>query len=142
MANHALNALEAQLDRAVDAAVDAQAAVDAARARAGMPKAPKAFFTTAEMVAELCAAQNRHDAESRIELREITRAVISDCRMRWDRSYVPTPLEKAMMGWPAAFAALEAGKQAQAAAPKAKPDNVVSLAQQISAAGRKRRGEP
>jgi hypothetical protein len=133
MANNTLASLEAQLDRAVDAAIDAQAAVDAARRRVGLSKAPKAFFTAAEMIAELCAAHDRHDAEARIELREITKAVITDCRMRWDGTYRPTPLEKAMMGWPAAFKALDA-KQA-------KTDNVISLAQQIAAAGRKRRGE-
>jgi hypothetical protein len=136
MANNTLASLEAQLDRAVDAAIDAQAAVDAARRRVGLSKAPKAFFTAAEMIAELCAAHDRHDAEARIELREITKAVITDCRMRWDATYRPTPLEKAMAQWPAAF---EAAKQAQAAAPRA--DNVISLAQQIAAAGKKRRGE-
>src|SRR6266851_4819779 len=118
MAN--LNALEAALDRAVAAAVDAQEARDVARARAGLPKSPPAFFTASQMIAELCAAQDRHNAESRIELREITKAVISDCRARWDRSYVPTPLDKAMMGWPAAFAALD---KTQAAAPKTERDN-------------------
>jgi hypothetical protein len=136
MAN-TLTALEARLDAAIAVAVDAQAAVDMARRRVGLTKAPKAFFTAAEMVAELCAAQDRHDAESRIELREITKAVISDCRMRWDHSYKPTPIEKAMTGWPAAFAALEAGR---------KTGNVVPLptgqiAEQIVAAARKRRGE-
>jgi hypothetical protein len=141
MANNTLASLEAQLDRAVDAAVAAQAAVDAARRRVGLSKAPKAFFTAAEMIAELCAAHDRHDAEARIELREITKATIADCRLRWLRGYVPTPLETAMMGWPSAFKALEAGKQAQAAEPKARSDNVVSLAQQIAAAGKKRRGE-
>jgi hypothetical protein len=138
MANNTLASLEAQLDRAVDAAVAAQAAVDAARRRVGLSKAPKAFFTAAEMIAELCAAHDRHDAEARIELREITKAVITDCRMRWDASYRPTPLEKAMQKWPAAFkAALDAAK---------KTDNVVPLptgqtAEQIIAAGRRRRGE-
>jgi hypothetical protein len=137
MANNTLIGLEARLDAAVAAAADAQEARDAARARAGLPKAPKAFFTAAEMIAEMCAAQDRHDAESRFETNALISAVITDCRMRWDRSYVPTPLEAAIAKWPAAFAALDGAK---------KTDNVIPLrtaeaAQQIVEAARKARGE-
>ncbi|KJC40288.1 hypothetical protein UP09_22545 [Bradyrhizobium sp. LTSP885] len=138
MANHALDALEVALDNAVAAAVDAQAAVDRARARAGIAKSAPAFVTAARLVAELSAAYDRHNAESRIEMREMMKAVITDCRIRWDRSYQPTGLEKAMMGWPAAFKALDKTHSIPSAA-----DNVVKLqtAEQIIAAGRRRRGE-
>jgi hypothetical protein len=90
---------------------------------------PRQIYTAAEMDAV--------HTESRAEMRGMVSAVISDCRSRWDRSYVPTPLEKAMAKWPAAFAALDAAKQVQVAG----RDNVISLAQQIADAGRKRRGE-
>ena len=124
-----INSLENALSKKVDDAVRAQAALSAARRRLGLFD-PRQIYTAAEM--------DRERAESRIELREIAKAVIGDCRARWDRSYVPTPLDKAMMGWPAAFAALD---KTQAVAPKAQ-DNVVSLtAEQIVAAGKKRRGE-
>jgi hypothetical protein len=120
-----IRSLEFRLSRALDDARRAQKALTAARWRLQLPD-PAQFYTAAQMDAA--------NAESRAEMRSIVSAVISDCRMRWDRGYTPTALETAMMGWPAAF------KQAQAAA-KAKPDNVVSLAEQIATAGRRRRGE-
>jgi non-homologous end joining protein Ku len=123
-----LNALQYELSRRFEAARVAQAALMAEQTRQGLA-VTREFYTADEMIAERIA--------SRLELREIAKAVITDCRMRWDRSYVPTPLEAAIAQWPAAFAA---AKQAQAA-PKAEPDNVISLAQQISVAGKKRRGE-
>jgi hypothetical protein len=136
MANNTLASLEAVFDRAVDAAVDAQAAVNTARRRVGLTKAPKAFFTAAEMVAELCAAQDRHDAESRIELREITAAVIADCRYRFDPTYKPDALHRAL---------IELGRSFQEDAKRAAAtvSNVVPLAtaREISAASKKRRSE-
>jgi hypothetical protein len=125
-----INSLRFALSQKLDAAATAQANLFAEQRRQGLALTPE-FFTADAMAAV--------HAESRIELREMAKAVASDCRIKWLRGYVPTPLEKAMMGWPAAFAALDAGKQAQAAAPKA--DNVVSLVRQIAAAGRRRRGE-
>jgi hypothetical protein len=127
-----INALENALSKKIDDCRRAQAALSAARRRLGLFD-PQQFYTAAQM--------DDARAESRAEMREITKATIADCRLRWLRGYVPTPLEKAMAQWPAAFAALEAGKQAQAAAPKARSDNVVSFAEQIAAAGRRRRGE-
>src|SRR6266702_2609812 len=62
--NALIASLEAALDRAVDVAVDAQAAVDEARARARLTKAPKAFYTTAEMISEVCAARMRFVQEN------------------------------------------------------------------------------
>ena len=126
-----ITALENALSKKIDDALRAQAALSTARQRLGLSD-PAQFYTADEMT--------RERTESRAELRAITSAVISDCRMRWDRSYVPTPLEKAIAQWPAAFAALDAGKQAKTL------DNVVPLprgqtAQQIIAAGRRRRGE-
>lgn len=120
-----LNALEAALDRAVAAAADAQAARDEARARAGLSKAPKAFFTVAEMIGELCNADDRHRAEER----EIVAAVIADCRARFDPSYVPDPMHKALLSL--------FSKEAVAV------NNVVPLAsaREIIEAGRKRRGD-
>jgi hypothetical protein len=127
-----IRSLEFRLSRALDDCHRAQTALSTARSRLGHPD-PRAFYTADEMDAA--------NAESRIELRGMVSAVISDCRMRWDRSYTPTPLEKAIAQWPAAFAALGAAKQAKAPAA-----NVVQLptgqaAQQIIAAGRRRRGE-
>jgi uncharacterized protein YecE (DUF72 family) len=131
MANSTLAAFEAQLDRAVEAAADAQAARDEARHRAGLSASPPAFFTAAEMISALCAADDRH----RAEMREIVAAAITDCRIRWDRSYRPTALEAAMQKWPAAFRAALNAKEA-------KSDNVVALtAEQIISAGRRRRNE-
>jgi hypothetical protein len=123
-----IRSLEFRLSRALDDARRAQKALSAARWRLQLPD-PAQFSTADDM--------DRERAESRAEMRGMVSAVISDCRMRWDRSYVPTPLEAAMQKWPAAFAA---AKQAQAA-PKAERDNVISLVQQIAAAGNKRRGE-
>jgi hypothetical protein len=125
-----INSLRFALSQKIDAAATAQANLFAEQRHQGLALTPE--FFTADAMATV-------HAESRAELREIVAASIADCRMRWDATYRPTPLEKAMMGWPAAFKALEAAKPAQAAAPRA--DNVISLAQQIAAAGKKRRGE-
>jgi hypothetical protein len=123
-----INSLEFRLSRALDDARRAQAALTTARRRLGLFD-PRQFFDAADM--------DRALAESRAEMRAIVSAAISDCRMRWDATYRPTSLEKAMTKWPAAFAVLDAAK---------KTDNVVPLptgqtAEQIIAAGRRRRGE-
>jgi len=122
MANNTLASLEAALDRAVAVAVDAQAARDEARARAGLPKSPPAFYTTAQMIGELCNADDRNRAETR----EIVAAVIADCRYKYDASYVPDAQHRALL-------------ELFGEAPKS---NIVPLARAIEAAARKRRGEP
>ena len=122
-----IRSLEFRLSRALDDCRRAQKALTAARHRLGI-YGPQLFFDAADM--------DRERAESRLELREMMKAVISDCRARWDRSYVPTPLEAAMQKWPAAFKAALDAKEAKA------PANVVTLtAEQIIAAGKRRRGE-
>jgi hypothetical protein len=138
MANNILASLEAALDRAVAVAADAQAAVDTGRRRVGLTKAPKAFFTAAEMVAELCAAQDRHDAESRIETNALIRAAIADTRARFDPGFRPDRFHAALIELARSFG--EEQKRAK------KTGNVVPLptgqiADQIVAAARKRRGE-
>src|SRR5258708_5384654 len=84
-----LNALQYELSRRFEAARVAQDALMAEQTRQGLA-VTREFYTTDEWAAERIA--------ERIELREITAAVIGDCRMKWLRGYVPTPLEKAMMG--------------------------------------------
>jgi hypothetical protein len=123
-----IRSLEFRLSRALDDARRAQKALTAARWRLQLPD-PAQFYTADDM--------DRERAESRAEMRSAVSAAISMCRMRWDATYRPTPLEKSMMGLPAAFKALGAAK---------KTGNVVPLptgqtAEQIIAAGRRRRGE-
>jgi hypothetical protein len=132
MANHVLNALEAALDRAVEAAADAQAARDEARARAGLTKAPPAFFTAAAMIAEMVAAEDRHRAETR----EIVAAAICEARYRYDPTYKPDAMHRALIELAASFR--DEAKRAAATA-----SNVVPLAtaREISAAAKKRRSE-
>jgi hypothetical protein len=77
MANN-LTSLERALDLAVAAATNAQKARDEARAGAGLPPSPPAFFTCAEMIGKLCQADDRH----RAEMREVVAAVIADTRYR------------------------------------------------------------
>jgi hypothetical protein len=120
--------LQFELSRRFEAARVAQAALMAEQTRQGLA-VTREFYTTDEWAAARIA--------ERIELREIVAAAICDCRMRWDGTYRPTPLEKAMAQWPATFAALDGAK---------KTGNVVPLptgqiAEQIVAAARKRRGE-
>jgi hypothetical protein len=125
MANHALTALEAALDCAVAAAVDAQTARDEGRRAARLPKSPPAFYTTAQMVAEMCKADDRHRAEER----EIVAAVIADFRHMYDPTYVPDSMHRALLSL--------FGTEAKTV------DNVVRLAsaREIIEAGRKRRGD-
>jgi hypothetical protein len=118
-----LNALQFELSRRFEAARVTQAALMAEQTRQGLP-CTRAFYTDDEMTAERIAL--------RIEMHSAVSAAISMCRMRWDTTYRATPLERATMGWPAAFKALDAAK---------KTGNVVPLASAIEAAGRKRRGE-
>jgi hypothetical protein len=136
MANNTLASLEAALDRAVDAAVDTQAAVNTARRRVGLSKAPKAFFTAAEMVAELCAAQDRHDAESRIETNALIRAAIADTLHKFDPGYRPDRFHAALIELASSF-------RDEAKRPKATTGNVVLMksARGIIEAGRRRRDE-
>src|SRR5882724_10812036 len=97
MAN--LNALEAALDRAVEAAADAQAARDEARARAGLTEAPPAFFTAAEMIAALCEAEDRHRAETNA----LIHAAICEARYLYDARYRPDRQHRAAIERAAAF---------------------------------------
>ena len=124
MANSTLRSLEAALDRAVAVAIEAQEARDAARARAGRSKAPPAFLTAAQMVSELCAAHDRHRAETR----GIVAAVVADCRHKFDPDFKPDAFHKALIELTASIGGnvvpLHAGKAAR----------------QIFEAGRKRRG--
>jgi len=162
MANYTLASLEAALDRTVAAAVDAQEARDEGCRRAGLSEAPPAFFTAAQMIAELCAA---HDRASE-NLAFCVRLSVAELISRSDPNFrdpefpffghrQPTPHEKqlgtllarayeaeqrleslATSGWAATPTATETREAI------ARGDAVsLASAQRIVEAGRKRRGE-
>jgi hypothetical protein len=125
-----IRSLEFRLSRALDDCRRAQRALTVARGRLGLFD-PRKFCTADEMAAERAAA--------RAEMREIVGAAISQTRILFDRAYVPTAWEKSL---------LELGRSFAQEAKRAKIErgNVVPLprgqtAQQIIAAGRRRRGE-
>jgi hypothetical protein len=149
MANNTLASLEAALDRAVDAAVDAQAAVDTARSRAGLSNAPKAFYTTADMISEVCAAQMRFIRE---DFPTVLKAIRSHFDPTFKSEFAPsrphTANEKYIDQLGARLAQAdaiiaEAGDQARVKAAAPTTANVVQMAsaREIIEAGRKRRGE-
>jgi hypothetical protein len=115
-----INALRFALSQKIDAAQAASNALTAEQRRQGLVVSQE-FYTDAEMTAERIAAH--------IELREVTAAVIADCRHRHDPSYVPDPMHKALLSL--------FGTEAKTV------DNVVRLAsaREIIEAGRKRRGD-
>jgi hypothetical protein len=87
------------------------------------------------MIAEMCAVEDRHRAETR----EIVAAAIADTRYLCDPTFRPDRQHQAWIALAASFA--EEAKRAKAA-----PGNVVPLpggrtAEQIIAAGRRLRGE-
>jgi hypothetical protein len=89
-----IRSLEFRLSRALDDCRRAQAALSTARRRLGLYD-PRRFYTAAEMDDERATA--------RIELREITAAVIADCRHRYDSSYKPDRFHAAMIQLAASF---------------------------------------
>ena len=115
-----INALRFGLSQKTDAARSASNALMAEQRRQGLAVSQE-FYTADEMTAERIAAH--------IELREVTAAVIADCRHRYDPSYAPDPMHKALLSL--------FSKEAEAV------NNVVPLAsaREIIEAGRKRRGD-
>jgi hypothetical protein len=122
-----IRSLEFRLSRALDDCCRAQANLTAARRRLDLYD-PQQFFTFDEMVAERAAA--------RVEMREIVSAAIADTRHRFDPKYKPDAMHRALIGLAASFR--DEAKRAAATV-----SNVVPLAtaREISAAGKKRRGE-
>jgi hypothetical protein len=148
MAN-SIASLEVALDLAVDAAVDAQAAVDAARARAGLSNAPKAFYTTADMISEVCAARMRFIRDDFPSVLKAIRSYFDPTfKSEFDLGRPRTTHEKYIdqLGVKLAQAdaiIAEAGDQARVKA-KAAPTTATVMqmasAREIIEAGRKRRG--
>jgi hypothetical protein len=125
-----IRSLEFRLSRALDDCRRAQANLSTARRRLGLFD-PRQFYTADEMDAERAAA--------RVEMREIVSAAIAEARYRYDATYRPDAQHRAWIELGRSFA--EEAKRAKAA-----PGNVVPLprgqtAEQIIAAGRRRRGE-
>jgi hypothetical protein len=125
-----INALRFALSQRIDAAATAQANLFAEQRRQGLTLTP-GFYTADEMDAVNAAA--------RIELREIVAASIADARYLLDRTYKPDKQHQAWIAFAASFAA-------EAKRAKAPAANVVQLptgqtAEQIIAAGRRRRNE-
>jgi hypothetical protein len=86
--------------------------------------------------AELCAAQDRHDAESRIETNALIRAAIVDTLHKFDPGYRPDRFHAALIELASSF-------RDEAKRPKAKTGNVVLMksSRGIIEAGRRRRDE-
>jgi hypothetical protein len=125
-----INSLENALSKKIDDARRAQEALTAARRRLGLCD-PQQFFTSDEMDAERAAA--------RVEMREIVSAAIADTRYRFDPKYKPDAMHRALIELGASFR--DEAKRATAATGNVVPLPRGQTAQQIIAAGKRRRGE-